>query len=206
MDSRQGRGLPVVYRKRVIGFCPYPMARDLELHSLASANGTEGDCRERESEETLERIYGDSKETLKRLWKTHRETKGPMGTLGGAEGTPWTTDYTQGSLEGIERIDRERPRRPGANKRLVKEGRTLNRSATRETARHSTGADVREKWFLCWTETGRGREELELELERKTRKESRRLFSMIADECQGQGFLVHPGSSGWVCRVSPSLQ
>lgn len=64
------------------------MARDLELHSLASANGTEGDCRERESEETLERIYGDSKETLKRLWKTHRETKGPMGTLGGAEGTP----------------------------------------------------------------------------------------------------------------------
>ena len=184
------------------------MARDLELHSLASANGTEGDCREGESEETLERIYGDSKETLKRLWKTHRETKGPMGTLGGAEGTPWTTDYTQGSLEGIERIDRERPRRPGANKRLAKEGRTLNRSATRETARHSTGADVREKWFLCRTETGRGREELELELEveRKTRKESRRLFSMIADECQGQGFLVHPGSSGWVCRVSPSLQ
>lgn len=153
-------------------------------------------------------IYGDSKETLKRLWKTRRETKGPMGTLGGAEGTPWTTDYTQGSLEGIERIDCERPRRPGANKRLVKEGRTLNRSATREKARHSTGADVREKWFLCWTETGRGREELEmeLELERKTRKESRRLFSMIADECQGQGFLVHPGSSGWVCRVSPSLQ
>ena len=129
-----------------------------------------------------------------------------MGTLGGAEGTPWTTDYTQGSLEGIERIDRERPRRPGANKRLAKEGRTLNRSATREKARHSTGADVREKWFLCWTETGRGREELELELERKTRKESRRLFSMIADECQGQGFLVHPGSSGWVCRVFPSLQ
>lgn len=131
-----------------------------------------------------------------------------MGTLGGAEGTPWTTDYTQGSLEGIERIDRERPRRPGANKRLAKEGRTLDRSATREKARHSTGVDVREKWFLCWTETGRGREELEmeLELERKTRKESRRLFSMIADECQGQGFLVHPGSSGWVCRVSPSLQ
>ena len=30
----------------VIGFCPYPMARDLELHSLASANGSEGDCRE----------------------------------------------------------------------------------------------------------------------------------------------------------------
>lgn len=51
----------------VIGFCPYPMARDLELHSLASANGSEGDCREGEFEETLERIYGDSKETLKRL-------------------------------------------------------------------------------------------------------------------------------------------
>ena len=30
------------------------MARDLELHSLASANGSEGDCREGESEETLE--------------------------------------------------------------------------------------------------------------------------------------------------------
>lgn len=156
--------------------------------------------------ETLKRLWRGSMETRRRLWKTQYETKGPMGTLGGAEGTPWTTDYTQGSLEGIERIDRERPRRPGANKRLVKEGRTLNRSATRETARHSTGADVREKWFLCWTETGRGREELELELERKTRKESRRLFSMIADECQGQGFLVHPGSSGWVRRVSPSLQ
>ena len=43
------------------------MARDLELHSLASANGSEGDCREGEFEETLERTYGDSKETLKRL-------------------------------------------------------------------------------------------------------------------------------------------
>ena len=115
-----------------------------------------------------------------------------MGTLGGAEGTPWTTDYTQGSLEGIERIDRERPRRPGANKRLVKEGRTLNRSATREKARHSTGADVREKWFLCWTETGRGREELELELERKTRKESRRLFSMDRGRVSGAGFPSPP--------------
>ena len=59
----------------VIGFCPYPMARDLELHSLASANGSEGDCRERESEETLERIYGDSKETLKRLWRGPMETR-----------------------------------------------------------------------------------------------------------------------------------
>ena len=133
-------------------------------------------------------------ETRRRLWKTQYETKGPMGTLGGAEGTPWTTDYTQGSLEGIERIDRERPRRPGANKRLAKEGRTLDRSATREKARHSTGADVREKWFLCWTETGRGREELELELEleRKTRKESRRLFSMDRGRVSGAGFPSPP--------------
>lgn len=46
VDSRQGRGLPVVYRKMVTGFCPYPMVRDLELHSLASVNGSEGDCRE----------------------------------------------------------------------------------------------------------------------------------------------------------------
>ena len=132
-----------------------------------------------------------------------------MGTLGGAEGTPWTTDYTQGSLEGIERIDRERPRRPGANKRLVKEGRTLNRSATREKARHSTGADVREKWFLCWTETGRGREELELELERKTRKESRRLFSMDRGRVSGAGFPSPPreqwmGESGF--SLTPMTQ
>ena len=41
----------------VIGFCPYPMMRDLELHSLASVNGSEGDCREGDSEETLKRIY-----------------------------------------------------------------------------------------------------------------------------------------------------
>ena len=59
----------------VIGFCPYPMARDLELHSLASANGSEGDCREGEFEETLERIYGDSKESLKRLWRGSMETR-----------------------------------------------------------------------------------------------------------------------------------
>ena len=137
--------------------------------------------------EDLWRLEGDSEETHR---ETRRETKGPMGTLGGAEGTPWTTDYTQGSLEGIERIDRERPRRPGANKRLAKEGRTLDRSATRETARHSTGADVREKWFLCWTETGRGREELELE--RKTRKESRRLFSMDRGRVSGAGFPSPP--------------
>lgn len=74
MDSRQGRGLPVVYRERVIGFCPYPMARDLELHSLASANGSEGDCREGEFEETLERIYGDSKGTLKMIYGDSKET------------------------------------------------------------------------------------------------------------------------------------
>ena len=68
----------------VIGFCPYPMARDLELHSLASANGSEGDC----GNESLKRLWRGSMETRRRLWKTRRETKGPMGTLGGAEGTP----------------------------------------------------------------------------------------------------------------------
>ena len=50
------------------------MARDLELHSLASANGSEGDCREGESEETLERTYGDSKETLKMIYGDSKET------------------------------------------------------------------------------------------------------------------------------------
>ena len=81
------------------------MARDLELHSLASANGSEGDCRE-----------GDSKETRERLWKTQCETKGPMGTLGGAEGHPGLPtipkDLWKGSRESIarDREDRERTR------------------------------------------------------------------------------------------------
>lgn len=64
------------------------MARDLELHSLASANGTEGDCRERESEETLERIYGDSKETLKRLVERRRDPWGRLVERKGHPGLP----------------------------------------------------------------------------------------------------------------------
>ena len=86
----------------VIGFCPYPMARDLELHSLASANGSEGDCRE-----------GDSEETLKRLVERRRDPWGRLVERKGHPGLPTIPkDLWKGSSESIarDREDRERTR------------------------------------------------------------------------------------------------
>lgn len=93
----------------VIGFCPYPMARDLELHSLASANGSEGDCREGDSGEDLLRIEGDSGRLVERR-------RDPWGRLVERKGHPRLPtipkDLWKGSSESIarDREDRERTR------------------------------------------------------------------------------------------------
>lgn len=138
----------------VIGFCPYPMARDLELHSLASANGTEGDCRERESEETLERIYGDSKETLE-------DSSRDEGTHGDA----WwsgrdTLDYRlYPRISGRDRENRSRETEKTGSEQETGEGRANAESIgdERDGATLDWSRRSREVVFVLdgdWTGTG----------------------------------------------------
>lgn len=134
------------------------MARDLELHSLASANGSEGDCREGEFEETLERIYGDSKETLKMIY-------GDSSRDEGTHGDAWwsgrdTLDYRlYPRISGRDRANRSRETEKTGSEQETGEGRANAESIgdEREGATLDWSRRSREVVFVLdgdWTGTG----------------------------------------------------
>lgn len=139
-----------------------------------------------------------------RLWKTHREMKGTHGDArwSGRD----TLDCRQyPRISGRDREERSRETEKTEHDQETGEGRANAGSIGNE--REGATPDwshVREKWFLGRKETGRGRGELELE--RNTRKESRRLFSMDRGRVSGAGFPSPLMEQGMGASGFPSLQ